>query len=118
MDSPTPSPHAVAARLGHLARHGTLKDFSATIREKTALLKEAQARGLVEWDQPRQKLSVTALGHQHRADASRSGFTLIELSIVLVIIGLVAGGVLVGREMIYAARIRATISQVEQFQTA
>ena len=39
------------------------------------------------------------------------GFTLIELSIVLVIIGLIIGGVLVGRDMIHAAQIRATISQ-------
>lgn len=30
----------------------------------------------------------------------RAGFTLIELSIVLVIIGLIVGGVLVGRDLI------------------
>jgi prepilin-type N-terminal cleavage/methylation domain-containing protein len=46
------------------------------------------------------------------------GFTLIELSIVLVIIGLIVGGVLVGQDLIRAASIRATISQVEQFNTA
>lgn len=48
----------------------------------------------------------------------RKGFTLIELSIVLVIIGLIAGGVLVGSDLILAATIRATISQVEKFDTA
>ncbi len=45
------------------------------------------------------------------------GFTLIELSIVLVIIGLIVGGVLVGQDLIRSAAIRATISQVEQFNT-
>lgn len=47
-----------------------------------------------------------------------NGFTLIELSIVLVIIGLIAGGVLVGRDLIAAAGVRATIAQFEQFNTA
>lgn len=46
------------------------------------------------------------------------GFTLIELSIVLVIIGLVVGGVLVGRDLISAAAMRAAISQVEKFNQA
>jgi prepilin-type N-terminal cleavage/methylation domain-containing protein len=46
------------------------------------------------------------------------GFTLIELSIVLVIIGLVVGGVLVGQDLIRAAAMRATISQIEKYNTA
>lgn len=46
------------------------------------------------------------------------GFTLIELSIVLVIIGLLVGGVLVGRDLIHAAAIRSQISQIEKFKTA
>jgi prepilin-type N-terminal cleavage/methylation domain-containing protein len=48
----------------------------------------------------------------------RSGFTLIELSIVLVIIGLIVGGVLVGQDLIRAAYVRAQISQIEKFNTA
>jgi prepilin-type N-terminal cleavage/methylation domain-containing protein len=49
---------------------------------------------------------------------SSTGFTLIELSIVLVIIGLLVGGVLVGQDLIRAAYIRAQITQIEKFNTA
>jgi len=49
---------------------------------------------------------------------NNSGFTLIELSIVLVIIGLLVGGVLVGQDLISAAAVRAQISQIEKYQTA
>src|SRR5476649_1014388 len=49
---------------------------------------------------------------------SHRGFTLVELSIVLVIIGLIIGGVLVGRTLIEAAAVRAQIAQIEQFKTA
>lgn len=49
---------------------------------------------------------------------SRAGFTLIELSIVLVIIGLIVGGVLVGRDLIYAARIRSQVTQLSKFNVA
>lgn len=48
----------------------------------------------------------------------KQGFTLIELSIVLVIIGLLVGGVLVGQDLIRAAGVRATISQIEKYNTA
>lgn len=48
----------------------------------------------------------------------RHAFTLIELSIVLVIIGLIVGGVLVGKDLIEAAKIRSQVSQIEKYQTA
>jgi prepilin-type N-terminal cleavage/methylation domain-containing protein len=51
-----------------------------------------------------------------RADAR--GFTLIELSIVLVIIGLIIGGVLAGQELVRAAAVRAQVTQIQQFDTA
>ena len=46
------------------------------------------------------------------------GFTLIELSIVLVIIGLLVGGVLTGQDLIKSATVRAQISQIEKYNTA
>jgi prepilin-type N-terminal cleavage/methylation domain-containing protein len=48
----------------------------------------------------------------------RGGFTLIEMSIVLVIIGLIGGGVLVGRDLIKAAALRQLGSQIESYNTA
>src|SRR5580765_2378581 len=47
-----------------------------------------------------------------------NGSTLIELSIVLVIISLVVGGIFVGRDLIQAAEIRSTVAQFQKFQTA
>jgi len=46
------------------------------------------------------------------------GFTLIELSIVLVIIGLIVGGVLVGQDLVSAAGVRSTITQIEKYNQA
>lgn len=46
------------------------------------------------------------------------GFTLIELSIVIFVIGLIVGGVVVGTNLIKAAEIRATISQIEKYNQA
>jgi prepilin-type N-terminal cleavage/methylation domain-containing protein len=53
-----------------------------------------------------------------RQTESNSGFTLIELSIVLVIIGLIVGGILVGQDLIRAAGERAQISQIEKYNSA
>ncbi len=53
-----------------------------------------------------------------KPSSANKGFTLIELSIVLVIIGLIVGGVLVGQDLIKAAQVRATIGQFEKFDAA
>lgn len=47
-----------------------------------------------------------------------SGFTLVELSIVLIIIGLLIGGILVGKDLIRVAELRGFISQVDKIKTA
>lgn len=56
--------------------------------------------------------------HRFNKNALQQGFTLIELSIVLVIIGLIVGGVLVGRDLINAATVRSQISQIEKYNVA
>lgn len=49
---------------------------------------------------------------------SRRGFTLIEISIVLVVIGFLASGVVLGRELISAYQLRNVASDLEKFRTA
>lgn len=46
------------------------------------------------------------------------GFTLIEIAIVLVIIGLLLGGILKGQELITSARVRNLISQQDGIKAA
>ena len=45
-------------------------------------------------------------------------FSLIELSIVLVVLGLLVGGVLTGRDLIKAAELRSVIKEVTYLQTS
>jgi prepilin-type N-terminal cleavage/methylation domain-containing protein len=47
----------------------------------------------------------------HGNDKLRSGFTLVELSIVLIIIGLIVGGVVAGQSMIRSAELKSVISE-------
>ena len=48
----------------------------------------------------------------------KKGFTLVELSIVLVIIGLLIGGILVGQSMISTSKIQSFVRQIQQMDVA
>lgn len=49
---------------------------------------------------------------------SQAGFTLVELAIVMIIIGLLIGGVLKGQELIGNARVTSTIAQIKAIDAA
>lgn len=49
---------------------------------------------------------------------SERGFTLVELAIVMIIIGLLIGGILKGQELIGNARVTATVAQVKGIDAA
>ncbi len=49
---------------------------------------------------------------------SEQGFTLVELAIVMVIIGLLIGGILKGQELINNAKISATVTQLKSMDAA
>ncbi|MEQ8735955.1 MAG: prepilin-type N-terminal cleavage/methylation domain-containing protein [Rhodospirillaceae bacterium] len=58
------------------------------------------------------------LGITHAGKAGQSGFTLIEMSIVLVIIGLIIGGILKGQEIIESSRQKNVITQIDAVRAA
>jgi len=59
-------------------------------------------------------MNLTVMNTLHR----QKGFTLIEIAIVLVIIGLLLGGVLKGQELINTARVRAMNNTVDGITAA
>jgi prepilin-type N-terminal cleavage/methylation domain-containing protein len=48
----------------------------------------------------------------------QSGFTLVEIAIVLVIIGLLLGGVLKGQELIFNSKVKATFNLTREISAA
>ena len=53
-----------------------------------------------------------------KSTESQRGFTLVELAIVLVIIGLIIAAVLKGQELIVSARLKSTISDIGAIRSA
>ena len=49
---------------------------------------------------------------------TESGFTLVELAIVMIIIGLLIGGILKGQELVESARVTATAAQIKGYGAA
>lgn len=49
---------------------------------------------------------------------SKSGFTLIELSLVIIIIGLIIGGIFAGNTLVRQAELRSVISEIQAFDVA
>jgi prepilin-type N-terminal cleavage/methylation domain-containing protein len=50
--------------------------------------------------------------------SASSGFTLVELSIVLVVVGLIIGSVLVGSSILQNSRVTATVNALQSVQSA
>ena len=48
----------------------------------------------------------------------KAGFTLVELSVVILIIGLIIGGIFTGQSLLRASKLQAIISDYERFNTA
>jgi type II secretory pathway pseudopilin PulG len=62
-------------------------------------------------------ISISAINmRQHKN--TKQGFTLIQMSIALIIIGAIIGGVLTGKQLKDAAKISAQLSQISQYNTA
>ena len=58
------------------------------------------------------------INNKRAAIPAIAAFTLIEMSIVLVIIGLIIGGVLAGRDLLHTQKVRRVIEDVSQIKSS
>jgi prepilin-type N-terminal cleavage/methylation domain-containing protein len=61
---------------------------------------------------------ITQRKHRMNKQKYRHAFTLVELSIVLVILGLLVGGILGGQALIHASELRAVTTEYQTYKTA
>lgn len=68
----------------------------------------------------RQKFSLSLCDGEEKTKykSNAAGFTLVELAIGMIIIGLLIGGVIKGYQILQGAKINATITQVESYKAA
>ncbi len=66
----------------------------------------------------RRPVSTATLSWTPACAGVTSGFSLVELSIVLVILGLLTGGILTGQNLIRAAELRSVTTEFAAFQAA
>lgn len=52
------------------------------------------------------------------AQKSQRGFSLLEMGIVIVVVGLLAGGILVGQNLIRSAEVQSVLADFQKFQAA
>lgn len=56
--------------------------------------------------------------NKNRRRSFKAGFSLIEMAMVLIVIGLIIGGVLKGQDLIEAAKLKAILTQLNEYRLA
>ena len=82
---------------------------------KFPLISHSLNRNAILGESKRNELDCPRIGD---ANSGNDGFSLVELSIVLVILGLLTGGILTGQNLIRAAELRSVTTEFQSYQTA